>query len=196
MECYGLNRFSEDIDLDSTGGQTILKIIDTFCNRNGYTSRVAKNTETVKRIFIHYEDESNDEEKPLKIEISYRSKEIPKEITCIRNGILVYDINYLTLLKNNAFNSRNKIRDLYDLTFIYNHYKDNLQPYIKETMTQSIQHKGLEYFDYITENQKDDLIDKDNLTNDFLKMYFDMGLLKDTMEELSEEKDDQEDYSY
>lgn len=39
--CYGLDRFSEDIDLDGTK-QDIKEITKRFCDRFGFTLRVAK----------------------------------------------------------------------------------------------------------------------------------------------------------
>lgn len=91
MECYGLDRFSENIDLDSRN-KHIEPIVKDFCDMYGYSYRVAKDTDTVKRYMIHY---SESEAKPLKIEISYRRREIaPKEVT-ERNGITVYNIDTL-----------------------------------------------------------------------------------------------------
>jgi len=72
MMCYKLDRFSEDIGLDSTDHSSIKKIVDDFCRENNYSYRVAKNTDTVQRYMLNY----GNERKPLKIEISYRNKNI------------------------------------------------------------------------------------------------------------------------
>ena len=61
--CYGLDRFSEDIDLDGHK-QDIKEPTRRFCDRFGFTMRVAKDTSTVKRCLIDY----GGLEKPLKIE--------------------------------------------------------------------------------------------------------------------------------
>lgn len=52
---YGLTRFSEDIDLDQPQGAVdFIDIMEFVCMSNGWELRVAKNTCTVKRVFIHY----------------------------------------------------------------------------------------------------------------------------------------------
>lgn len=54
MLCYGLTRFSEDIDLDGFD-KNFIKIVDKWIQRhNDFTYRVGKNTDTFKRVFIHY----------------------------------------------------------------------------------------------------------------------------------------------
>ena len=68
-QCYELNRFSEDIDLDSKN-KNIEKYIKEFCAKNGYTYNKKKDTDTVKRFMINY----GNPEKPLKVEVSYRKK--------------------------------------------------------------------------------------------------------------------------
>ncbi len=42
MMCYNLDRFSEDIDLDSTNKSRIKKIVESFCVENGYSYRINK----------------------------------------------------------------------------------------------------------------------------------------------------------
>ena len=75
MTCYGLDRFSEDIDLDSTDREAIYDIVSDFCQEYNYAFRVAKDTDSVKRFMIHYDDDTTSAH-PLKIEISYRRREI------------------------------------------------------------------------------------------------------------------------
>ncbi|MDR2647682.1 MAG: hypothetical protein LBB67_06135 [Oscillospiraceae bacterium] len=58
---------------------------------------------------MHYGNEG----KPLKIKASYRRKGIPAEETTTVNGILVYGIKPLCIMKINAYTNRDKIRDLY-----------------------------------------------------------------------------------
>lgn len=52
--CYGLDRFSEDIDLDGRK-QDIKEIVKRFCVNHGVNFRVAKDTATVKRCIIDSE---------------------------------------------------------------------------------------------------------------------------------------------
>lgn len=68
-QCYGLDRFSEDIDLDSQN-KNIEKYIKDFCEKHNYKYNVKKDTDTVKRYMINYGNDS----RPLKVEISYRKK--------------------------------------------------------------------------------------------------------------------------
>ena len=140
--CYGLDRFSEDIDLDGTK-QDIKEITKRFCDRFGFTLRVAKDTPTVKRCLVDYGNTN----KPLKIEVSY--------------------------------NVRDKIRDLYDLTFICNNHFEKLSHGTKNSIRDVLSYKGLEQFDYLVATQSDPLIDKDKLAEGFLKMHDRLGLLTD-----------------
>lgn len=183
MTCYGLDRFSEDVDLDGRG-EEIIDIVDKFCSSHNYNYRVAKNTDTVKRCMIHY----NDNNKPLKIEVSARRGIIPEsEVTRI-NGIRVYNINSLAMMKSNAYMGRDKIRDLYDVTFICNNYFDKLSDETKFVMQNAISSKGIEQFDYIVNSQSDDLINPDKLAGEFLNAYDRLGLLMED-EEVREVKE-------
>lgn len=176
MMCYGLDRFSEDIDLDSINHSAIQKIVEDFCNKNHFSYRIAKKTDTTQRYYINYGNEG----RPLKIEISFRTKMIDKEnMTCIRNNIRVYQINNIFMMKLGAYNGRDKIRDLYDITFICRKYWDELLPLAKESLIVSLQYKGLDYFDYILKEQTDELINNDKLAEDFLDMFDKTGLLFD-----------------
>lgn len=173
LVCYNLDRFSEDIDLDGKNNRNIKKLIDDFCRENNYTYRIAKETDTVKRFMINYKNI----ERPLKIEVSYRRKEIKEsEITKI-NGILVYNINEICLMKASAYSGRDKIRDLYDICFICNNYWNELSEDVKSFIRIAIEYKGLEQFEYIIKDQKDELIDNKKLEDDFLKMYDKLGIL-------------------
>lgn len=119
---------------------------------------------------------------PLKFEVSFRSIILNSDCTKI-NGIKVYSINKLMNLKLNAYNTRDTIRDLYDITFIAKHYWDSLTPEIKSNLNESLHYKGLEHFDYILYTSNDNLIDKDKLTVDFLELINKFNLAqKDELE--------------
>lgn len=177
LTCYGLDRFSEDIDLDGKDTE-IENIVNKFCEDNGFTYRVGKDTATVKRYFLNY----GNDRKPLKIEVSFRKKQINNDETRKINGILVYDIDSLCRMKTNAYSSRDKIRDLYDVTFICNNYYDNLSSQTISQMQEALSYKGIEQFDYILKEQKDELIDENKLASDFLLMFDKLGLLYDEKE--------------
>lgn len=175
MLCYKLDRFSEDIDLDCSHSQQIKALVDEFCSDRNYKYRIAKDTNTVKRFMIHY----GNEEKPLKIEISYRKKYIsPDDYTTV-NGITVYKIDEICRMKTHAYSSRDRIRDLYDLTFICNNYWDSLSENTIKSIQDCVSYKGIEQFDYLIATQSDPLINSDKLAEDFLTMYDKLGLLID-----------------
>lgn len=177
LACYGLDRFSEDIDLDGKD-KNILAIVDSFCKISDFSYRVAKDTDTVKRYMINYGNIC----KPLKIEASFRRKEIGQEDTTKIKDIYVYNIEALCVMKANAYTSRDKIRDLYDLSFICNTFFDQLSPQVISLLRSAIEYKGIEQFDYIIREQKDELIDNSKLADDFLKMHDRLGLLYDESE--------------
>lgn len=172
MLCYGLTRFSEDIDLDALCSKSIEQIVNDFCRLNNYTFRVAKDTNTVKRYMIHYGGS-----KPLKVEILYRRKIIePCEYTII-NNILVYNICSIMSFKLNAYNNRDKLRDLFDVVFIAKNYWNALPQSLRLQLVDALSFKGLEHFDYIIKTQSDELIDNSVLADEFLDLYNKLGLL-------------------
>ena len=136
MMCYGLDRFSEDIGFDSTNKHAIKNIIDAFCKERKYTYRIAKDTDTVKRYMISY-DKNTENPKPLKIEVSYRKRQIDRDDTVRINNIRVYNINNIALMKANAYSNRDKIRDLYDVSFICNYYFEELEKTTKKSSFRS-----------------------------------------------------------
>lgn len=164
--CYGLDRFSEDIDLDSTK-QRITEIVRRYCMQNGFTYRIAKDTQSVCRCFIHYGNVPKD----LKIEVSYRRKVIAPENKTKIGHIEVYTLDAIARMKADAYLGRDRLRDLYDLAFIINKHMSHLSPTTLDSVAQSVQNKGLEQFDYLIATQEDPLIDKNKLANDFLNLY-------------------------
>jgi predicted nucleotidyltransferase component of viral defense system len=180
LACYGLDRFSEDIDFDSKLqiGENIIPFVERFCLEKNYDYWVAKNTDTVKRCMIHY----NTHHKPLKIEVSHRRREIPDDETTIIKNIAVYKLEPLCIMKVNAYAGRDKMRDLYDLTFICNNFFDQLSMQAISLIRNAIEYKGIEHFDFLMKDQRDELINSDKLTDDFLRMYDHLGLLYDENE--------------
>ena len=170
--CYQLNRFSEDIDLDSSKSN-IIPIVESFCKKYSYTYRVAKNTPIVQRCMIDYGNTG----KPLKVEISYRRREIPVEETTVIHGIRTYTINHLCAQKASAYAGRDKVRDLFDLSFIYLTYKGELTPETISLIRHTVAYKGIEQYDYVVREQQDELIDTDTMAENFLAMFSDLGLM-------------------
>lgn len=184
LVCYKLDRFSEDIDLDGCRSKNIGDIVDGFCKKEGFSYRIAKDTDTVKRYMINY----GNEYRQLKIEISFRMREISDKVTTKINGIRVYDINRLGVMKANAYSACDKIRDLYDLAFICNNYYEQLSEQTRFSIRDAVGYKGIEQFDYLVRQQSDELICTDKLVDAFHIMYDKLGLLYDT-KDLQREKD-------
>lgn len=176
MECYNLTRFSEDIDLDSVDRNTIFDIIDTFANEKHFTYRISKKTDTVSRVMLHYGGKNEYGDKPLKIEVSHRMRKI-EGYTKI-NNINVYNINMLSMFKTIAYVSRDRLRDLFDVTFIYNNFKESLKKESINEIYEVVFRKGIEQFDYLTRIEHDELIDIKELEEQFLIMCDSLGLLK------------------
>ena len=182
--CYGLNRFSEDIDLDSRR-RDIKEVVCHFCELKGYSFTVVEDMPIVKCCMINYGSEAH----RLKIEVSYRNANLDaKDVTCI-NGIQVYSINRFAQLKSAAYLGREKIRDLFDLTFICNHYYDQLSHDALNGIRDVLSVKGIDQFDYLIATQDDPLIDKDMLADSFLKSFEKLGLLIDQDNALIQEQE-------
>lgn len=175
--CYGLNRFSEDIDLDCAGRGSrtsrFFRELLAVADREGFHLRPAKDTATTGRAFLDYGNTG----RPLKIEVSYRRSDIAEELVCRKSGILVYTLDELASLKAGAYLGRDKIRDLYDICFLCTHHFDHLSEETKEKFREAFACKDLEQFDYLIANQTDELIDPDVLADMCLNSFDRLGLL-------------------
>lgn len=114
---YGLDRFSEDVDLDAFSDNM------NICNKikeNNWEINVKKNTNTVYRIMLDYGAKNDNGSYPLKIEISSRNKNLLNTKSLKYNnidGVNVYNLDEILKMKLVAFGNRDKIRDFYDLSF-------------------------------------------------------------------------------
>lgn len=119
--CYGLDRFSEDLDLDGIKKLNIINKLKSVFNRVAlkYEIRIPKDTDTTQRINIYYETTTS--KGKLKIETSYRDGFIEDDIVVI-NGIKTYKINKLVEQKVSALANRTTARDLYDVAFLVSNY--------------------------------------------------------------------------
>jgi acyl carrier protein len=118
---YGLDRFSEDLDFDSTKAIRLEnRIKDAIKFPIQIKSiDILKDTDTVTRYRLVY-DSPQRKENRLKIEISYRTH-CPETFQLIQ-GIKVYDIPSLIEQKLLAIEHRTQARDLYDIHFLATHY--------------------------------------------------------------------------
>lgn len=169
---YGLDRFSEDIDLDASHKKANA-FVDAFCKAHRIAYRTAKDTPTVSRFLLSYVPERT----PLKIEISYRNKNIRPDDHLCRDGIEVYTIDRLCQLKASAYQGRDTLRDLYDIAFICDRYFNDLSAGTKNQISDALSYKGFDHFDYITSTQSDPFIDKEKLAELYIKMFDKLDLL-------------------
>lgn len=146
MLYYGLDRFSEDIDLDSYGEMNMLDKI----KNPGYEKwnvRIVKDIPTVFRVLIDYGAKSDLGDYPLKIEISSRNTKMLKnnlfKINSIE-GVKVYDISELVNIKVATFGNRDKIRDFYDLGYLIKKHPEHFSEEQLKSIVINMQYKGLE----------------------------------------------------
>lgn len=149
---YGIDRFSEDIDLDViNGSMNITKLL----KNPGYDTwnvTVKKDTDTVFRIMIYYGAESHLGNYPLKIEVSSRNKKDIqlglREFESI-NGVNVYTLNELIEQKISALGKRDKIRDFFDIAMLMEKYPEKFSIEQLKSIKTSIDYSNLEDFNYL-----------------------------------------------
>ena len=74
---YGLNRYSEDIDLDcTTNNMNFISKLKRHKNFSKWNINIKKDTDTVFRAMIDYSATSHYGSYPLKIEVSSRNKDL------------------------------------------------------------------------------------------------------------------------
>lgn len=119
--CYGLDRFSEDLDFDSPKKFNIAGRVERILSQRtkAHDIRTVKDTETVQRLKAHYTGITSD--RLLKIETSFRNTPNEETVTAI-DGIRTYSIQTLIAQKINALEHRTAARDLYDVSFLTKSY--------------------------------------------------------------------------
>lgn len=151
---YGLDRYSEDIDLDA---KTLNMNILNKLKNPGYevwNLSVKKDTDTVFRVMIDYGAKSDKGSYPLKLEISSRNKDlIRKGFLKYHNddGVNVYNIKELVNMKTNTFAQRTKARDLYDLGYLIKTYPEHFSKEQLFSIIENIDFKGIDTLEYILE---------------------------------------------
>lgn len=120
---YGLNRFSEDLDFDSSKKLNLLNKIKSSAPYGIIIDdiNVKKDTDTVSRYIVNYHVPNTNIDDSLKIEISYRTPAPAEQIT-IKDGIRFSSVERIIDNKLHAAydgdNTRTKGRDLFDLHFL------------------------------------------------------------------------------
>jgi predicted nucleotidyltransferase component of viral defense system len=125
--CYGLTRFSEDLDFDSPRKFNIANRIDRMLSQKAskHELKIVKDTDTVQRIKSHYHGVSGD--RLLKIETSFRISPDESMVTVI-DGIRTYKIEAIIEQKIAALENRTTARDLYDVAFLAKNYLSAFSP--------------------------------------------------------------------
>lgn len=169
--CYGLDRFSEDLDFDcakSLNLEPSIKEVFTHLGKSQSHLRtpdisIKKDTDTVKRYRVIYAGDVN-----LKIETSLRGTPDDNDITEI-NGILTYKIGKLIQQKLGALNGRTAARDLHDVIYLYENFPNDFgEDELGEITTlYSSQSSILE--EYSSAYDEDTILNISDLLEDFSK---------------------------
>jgi predicted nucleotidyltransferase component of viral defense system len=132
--CYGLDRFSEDLDFDSPKKFNIANRVERILSRYSaaYEVKTVKDTATVQRIKSHYSGVVGD--RLLKIETSFRNAPKEDQITVI-DGIRTYTISTLIEQKIEALTNRTAARDLYDVAFLSRSYFPSFSEEAKQKLS-------------------------------------------------------------
>ena len=185
MYAYGLGRFSEGICLDSTVQLDFFEMVERFCKSNGYYLKIAKNTETVQRAIIEYDNSDFipfvNEPKPLEIEVSYSGKVIDAEEYCLYNGVYVYLLPAIFRMTAIAYSLRYGINDLYDLCFMEREHFDLIPEGYQAMLRDILGEIGLEKCFYLIRKQTDGLLShevQDILMKDCLDLFDRLNLLR------------------
>lgn len=119
--CYGLDRFSEDLDFDAPKKFNVAGRVEKVLSRltSEHAVRTVKDTETVQRLKIQYRTE--DVSRLLKIETSFRNQPDTDSVV-VHEGIKTYKVSELIAQKLRALEGRTKARDLYDVAFLHRQY--------------------------------------------------------------------------
>lgn len=166
MLFYGLTRFSDDIYLDAPKKQNKIfnTIVKEYCIKNSISFIHEKNSQTHSCFYLNY----NGDIHPLKIEARFRHFE---KKSVIINQIRVYEIDELISEKILLFNHKKKIRDLFDIVFICNHYWNQLDARIKSTIIDSFSYLEYDFFEMLFVTQNDELIDLNLLKESFKEFW-------------------------
>lgn len=139
MLCHGLDRYSEDLDFDSTvpiNPESRMKEAFKGIRIHLDSIKKTKDTKTTRRWMLDY---SGAEGKGrLKFEVSYRTSEIDEEAYTTINEIRVYQVQELISQKLNAAQNRSKIRDLFDLGYLAREFPDLFEPDQVEILNQMV----------------------------------------------------------
>ena len=125
--CYGLDRFSEDLDFDAPKKLNLESRIEHALRALTQQLRITrtKDTDTVQRYRIEYECSAL--QGRLKVEVSCRDAVIEADVV-EREGLRTYRVARLIAQKTRAMENRTTARDLYDVHFLATHFRTEFEP--------------------------------------------------------------------
>jgi domain of unknown function (DUF1814) len=107
--------------------------------------RAGKTTDTTRKYFLHYRQ---DVKRPLKAEFSYRQgQQIDEDDVVTVDGIRTYRLEKLTGLKIDAFASRTKARDIFDVSYHLERHPDHISNHDLLRIGQTIDIRGMDGFE-------------------------------------------------
>ena len=120
--CYGLDRFSEDLDFDAPKKLNLESRIEHALRPITQQLRITrtKDTDTVQRYRIEYECAAV--QSRLKVEVSCRDAVADADVL-VREAVRTYRIGRLIEQKTRAMENRTTARDLYDVHFLATHFR-------------------------------------------------------------------------
>lgn len=124
LVCYGLDRFSEDLDFDAPKKLNLESRMESALSR--FTSKLkitrTKDTDTVQRYRLEYEYGSTLGR--LKVEVSCRDASAAADDVIEVAGVRTYRVSRLIEQKLNALENRTAARDLFDVHFLARRHPD------------------------------------------------------------------------
>ncbi|AFN36222.1 nucleotidyl transferase AbiEii/AbiGii toxin family protein [Taylorella equigenitalis] len=154
---YGLDRYSEDVDLDSkTSNMNFINMLKNHREYKNWNVTIKKNTETTFRLMIDYGAVSKKGAYPLKIEVSSRNTQRLRDFPSLyhkHGNVNVYDIDELIHMKTSAFTGRDKVRDLYDLNFLFQKYPEGFSESLLKVIIPKLYYSGEEELDILLEDE-------------------------------------------
>lgn len=167
---YGLDRYSEDLDFDTiSNNMDIIKRIKSHKDFKNWQIYEKKISETSNRFTIDYGATTPLGKYPLKIDISGRNKMLlrDKQLSYSKiDGVCVYNIETIIQMKRQAFLSRNKIRDFYDIGFLLEKYPQHFNKQNLIDIADKIHYSGADRLNTLLMDEVEThklMIDKENI---------------------------------
>lgn len=170
---YGLNRWSKDLDFDTTGNKRYKNDFLKAFKNQGLKYGDIHETEIDTRIIntILY-----DKTKSIKLEVEYNSKYFQEGNNIVnRNGVFMYDIKTLSQMKYEMLMDHKRAHDIFDTAFLIHHFPKNYKEWMLYNIKNRIDKLGI---DNIKKSFKMDEVVKrfntgkiiDDLSNDINKL--------------------------